>query len=119
MATDRNTLRFGATTHLIGLGTNPSGVGRMKMVEVTSTGDYFGANAPAIGVGFEDLFKALIGLDGANEPALMVAISETVTTGTSIVAANRVPEDFFQNLKKFIGKQSDGRPCLRLTIDRI
>lgn len=119
MATDRNNMRFGIGTHLVGVGTNPEGVGRMKLVEVTSTGDYFTANSPALTPQrLTALFKAMIDLDSASEPAFMVDYSETVTSGTELFTANTVPSDPLNIIKRYIGKQANGRPCWRLTMDR-
>lgn len=92
-----------------------AGAGQIRLVEVTSVGDYPMCENPMLTP--ETLFRALIGLDSESKPALRVAVSET-SDGEFMDCTTKTTNPFI-NIKRLIGVDSEGNPCLRLKLDSL
>jgi len=91
-----------------------NGLPKLKLVEVTTTSNFYFEVAPN-DLDAETIFKTLIDLDSDTEPAIRIGFHATTGSTKMDTSELSVP----QLLRKLIGKTSDGRPYLRVTLDEL
>lgn len=112
-----NNANFPFLIHLIGACVAASGSGTIKLVEVSSVGNYFDTSDPVMSL--ENLGKALVGLDSASESAIMVDLTQSVLSADPLATTANFPMDWYSFAKQVIGRTATGQPCIRLSIDLI
>jgi hypothetical protein len=96
---------------LVSFGSN---LGKLKLLEVEDTNDKF-FETEGIVLSKEELLRSLIDIDDLGDFALRVAF---VTVGVSVkLTTSELTED--QVLRTMIGKGTDGKPYLRLTLQAL
>lgn len=93
---------------------NQNGHQKVKLIEVTPTSnDYYDHHGMSHSA--EEILRSLIELDGSGDPAIRVGF-HTTTGSTNLTASELSIEQHFRSI---IGKTSDGKPYLRVTLDEL
>lgn len=87
---------------------------KLKFVEVDTTDDFYFEVAPN-DLDAEQIFKTLIELDDAGDPAIRIGFHST--TDSTKMEVSELAES--QLLRKLIGKTAEGKPYLRATLQEL
>lgn len=93
---------------------NQDSLPKLKVLEVATTNDFYFEVAPN-DLDPEVIFKSLIELDGEGDPAIRMGFH--TTTGSTKLEVSELDEK--QLLRKLIGKTSEGKPYLRVTLEEL
>lgn len=93
---------------------NQNSLPKLKLKEVATTSDLF-YDDKGMSHSIEEMIRGLIDLDGDNDPAIRVGFH--TTTGSTKVSTSELSVE--QRFRSLIGKTSDGKPYLRVTLDEL